>query len=61
MLLSAEVQDKLAAGDLLAADQQGPPSRRRHAANVTVHNLDWEFVAKNRGDWVKRWDRDMAM
>jgi putative spermidine/putrescine transport system substrate-binding protein len=28
---------------------------------VTVHQVDWQFVADNRADWVKRWDRDMAM
>ena len=29
--------------------------------DVKVHNLDWGFVAKERGEWVKRWDREMAM
>ena len=29
--------------------------------NATILGIDWEFVADNRADWVKRWDRDMAM
>ena len=29
--------------------------------NATMFGVDWEFVADNRADWVKRWDRDMAM
>ena len=29
--------------------------------NATMLGVDWKFVADNRADWVKRWDRDMAM
>jgi putative spermidine/putrescine transport system substrate-binding protein len=29
--------------------------------NATVHGLDWSYVADNRNDWVKRWDREMAL
>jgi putative spermidine/putrescine transport system substrate-binding protein len=29
--------------------------------NVTLHGLDWGYVADNRNDWVKRWDREMAL
>ena len=34
----------------------GMPTERRRS-----HSVDWKFVADNRADWVKRWDRDMAM
>ena len=29
--------------------------------NVAVHALDWAYVADNRNEWVKRWDREMAL
>jgi putative spermidine/putrescine transport system substrate-binding protein len=29
--------------------------------NVTVHSVDWAYVAANRDEWVKRWDREMAI
>ena len=37
------------------------PCRAGMPTNATIHGIDWEFVADNRADWVKRWDRDMAM
>jgi putative spermidine/putrescine transport system substrate-binding protein len=30
-------------------------------SNVTIHGLDWAYVADNRGEWVKRWDREMSL
>ena len=59
-MLGAEMQTKLAA-DLLAAHQQDTPVPAGMPTDATMFGIDWEFVADNRDDWVKRWDREMAM
>src|SRR5712675_547326 len=61
MLLSAEMQDKLQPETFAFPSNTAAKPPSGIAADVKVHNLDWEFVAKERGEWVKRWDRDMAM
>ena len=60
-LLGADVQNRIAPPtfalptNLDAAIPPGMPS------GVTVHPIDWAFVAENRNAWVQRWDREMAL
>jgi putative spermidine/putrescine transport system substrate-binding protein len=61
MLLSAELQDKLQPETYAFPSNTSAKPPLGVGADVKVHNLDWEFVAKERGEWVKRWDREMAM
>ena len=61
MLLSAELQDKLQPETFAFPSNTAAKPPLGIAGDVKVHNLDWEFVAKERGEWVKRWDREMAM
>jgi putative spermidine/putrescine transport system substrate-binding protein len=61
MLLGAELQDKLQPETYAFPSNTAAKPPLGLAADVKVHNLDWEFVAKERGEWVKRWDREMAM
>ena len=62
-MIGPEVQAKLVGRHLLAAHQQGHAGAaaghadQRHACSASTG----KFVADNRADWVKRWDRDMAM
>ena len=61
MMLSAEMQDKLQPETYTFPSNTAAKPPLGLAADVKVHNLDWAFVAKERGEWVKRWDREMAM
>jgi putative spermidine/putrescine transport system substrate-binding protein len=61
MMLSAEMQDKLQPETYAFPSNTAAKPPLGLAADVKVHNLDWAFVAKERGEWVKRWDREMAM
>jgi putative spermidine/putrescine transport system substrate-binding protein len=61
MLLGADMQDKLQPETFAFPSNSAAKPPLGLAADVKVHNLDWEFVAKERGEWVKRWDREMAM
>ena len=61
MLLSAEMQDKLQPETYAFPSNTGAKPPLGIGGDVKVHNLDWAFVAKERGEWVKRWDREMAM
>ncbi len=61
MLLSADMQDKLQAETFAFPSNTDAKPPSGIAADVKVHNLDWAFVAKERDNWVKRWDREMAM
>ncbi len=61
MLLSADLQDKLQPETYAFPSNAAAKPPLGLAADVKVHNLDWGFVAKERGEWVKRWDREMAM
>ena len=61
MLLSADMQDKLQPETYAFPSNTAAKPPLGVSGDVKAYNLDWEFVAKNRGDWVKRWDREMAM
>ena len=61
MLLGAELQDRLQPETYAFPSNTAAKPPLGLAADIKVHNLDWAFVAKERGEWVKRWDREMAM
>ena len=60
-MISPEVQTKLSAVTFSLPTNKDTPVPPGAPTGVTIHGIDWKFVADNRADWVKRWDRDMAM
>ncbi len=60
-MLDLDVQAKLAATTTSLPVQKDLPAPAGMPTGVTVHATDWKFVADNRAEWVKRWDREMAM
>ena len=60
-MIGPEVQAKLSAATFSLPTNKDTPVPAGMPTGVTVHAVDWQFVAANRADWVKRWDRDMAM
>jgi putative spermidine/putrescine transport system substrate-binding protein len=61
LMLDPELQTKLAAYTTSLPVQKDLAAPAGMPTGVVVHPTDWKFVADNRADWVKRWDRDMAM
>lgn len=61
MLLSAELQDKLQPETFAFPSNTAAKPPLGIGSDVKVHSLDWDFVAKERGNWVTRWDREMAI
>ena len=60
-MLGAEVQAKISAPTYALPTNKSVPPPAGMPTNATIHSIDWAFVADNRNDWVKRWDRDMAI
>ncbi len=60
-MIGPEVQAKLSAITFSLPTNKDTPVPAGMPTGVTIHGVDWQFVAANRADWVKRWDRDMAM
>ncbi|MFO1087503.1 MAG: ABC transporter substrate-binding protein [Reyranellaceae bacterium] len=60
-MIGPEVQAKLSAVTFSLPTNKDTPVPAGMPTGVTIHGVDWQFVAANRADWVKRWDRDMAM
>lgn len=60
-MISPEVQAKLSAVTFSLPTNKDTPVPPGAPTGATIHGIDWKFVADNRADWVKRWDRDMAM
>ena len=60
-LLGVEMQTKLLPETYAFPSNVDSPSPPGIAADVKVHSLDWQFVAKERAAWVVRWDREMAI
>jgi putative spermidine/putrescine transport system substrate-binding protein len=60
-MIGPEVQAKLSAATFSLPTNKDTPVPPGMPTAATVHSVDWKFVADNRADWVKRWDRDMAM
>ena len=61
LLLSADMQDKLQPETYAFPSNVDAPPPPGIPADTKVHSLDWQFVAKEREAWVKRWDREMAI
>ncbi|MFO1079561.1 MAG: extracellular solute-binding protein [Reyranellaceae bacterium] len=60
-LLSADMQAKLQPETYAFPSNVDAPPPPGIPADTKVYNLDWQFVAKERAEWVKRWDREMAI
>ena len=60
-MLGAEVQGKISAPTYALPTNKSVPPPAGMPTNATIHSIDWAYVADNRNDWVKRWDRDMAI
>ena len=60
-MLGAELQGQIVGPTFSLPTNTTVPSPAGMPSNVTIHGLDWAYVADNRNDWVKRWDRDMAL
>jgi putative spermidine/putrescine transport system substrate-binding protein len=60
-LLGAELQSKLAGPTFSLATNKAVPKPEGLGADVKIHQIDWANVASQRNDWVKRWDREMAI
>jgi putative spermidine/putrescine transport system substrate-binding protein len=55
------MQAKLAVATYSLPTNKDAPAPSGMPSGLTIYPVDWKFVADNRADWVKRWDRDMAM
>jgi putative spermidine/putrescine transport system substrate-binding protein len=60
-LLGAELQNRLAGPTFSLATNKAVPKPAGLGADVKIHQIDWANVAAQRNDWVKRWDREMAI
>lgn len=60
-MLGAEFQSKLAGPTFSLATNKAVPKPEGLGADVKIHQIDWANVAKQRNDWIKRWDREMAI
>ena len=60
-LLGVDMQTKLLPETYAFPSNVDSPPPPGIAADVKVHSLDWQFVAKERAAWVVRWDREMAI
>ncbi len=60
-MIGPEVQAKLSAVTFSLPTNKDTPVPAGMPTSATMFGVDWQFVADNRADWVKRWDRDMAM
>ncbi|MCZ8374061.1 MAG: ABC transporter substrate-binding protein [Beijerinckiaceae bacterium] len=59
-LLGAEVQSKIAPPTFAMPTNLDAPVPPGMPTDAKIHTIDWAFVAENRNEWVKRWDREMA-
>ncbi|WP_284179670.1 ABC transporter substrate-binding protein [Rhabdaerophilum sp. SD176] len=59
-LLGAEVQSKIAPPTFALPTNVDAPVPPGMPTDAKIHTIDWAFVAENRNEWVKRWDREMA-
>jgi len=60
-LLGAELQSKLAGPTFSLATNKAVPKPEGLGSDVKIFQIDWANVAAQRNDWIKRWDRDMAI
>jgi putative spermidine/putrescine transport system substrate-binding protein len=60
-MLGAEIQAKISVPTFALPTNKSVPPPAGMPTNATIYSLDWAFVAENRNEWVKRWDREMAI
>jgi putative spermidine/putrescine transport system substrate-binding protein len=60
-MLGAEVQGKISAPTFALPTNKAVPPPAGMPTNAAMHSIDWAYVAANRDEWVKRWDREMAI
>ncbi len=60
-LLGAEVQSRIAPPTFAIPTNVDAPVPPGMPTDAVIHPIDWAFVAENRNEWVKRWDREMAL
>ena len=60
-MLGAEIQAKISVPTFALPTNKSVPPPAGMPTNATLHSLDWAYVAENRNEWVKRWDREMAI
>jgi putative spermidine/putrescine transport system substrate-binding protein len=60
-LLGAEVQSRLVGPTYALPTNVDAPAPAGMPKGIEVIPTDWANVAKNRNEWIKRWDRDMAI
>ncbi len=60
-LLGAEIQAKIAPPTFALPTNVDVPPPPGMPTGVAIHTIDWGFVADNRNEWVRRWDREMSM
>ncbi len=60
-MLGAEIQSKISGPTFALPTNKSVPNPPGMPTDVTLHSLDWAYVAENRTEWVKRWDREMAI
>jgi len=60
-MISPDMQAKLAVATFSLPTNKDAAAPANMPSGLTIYPVDWKFVADNRADWVKRWDREMAM
>ncbi len=60
-LLGADMQAKLVGPTFSLPTHTGVAAPAGMPAGMVVHQIDWANVARERGDWLKRWDREMSL
>jgi putative spermidine/putrescine transport system substrate-binding protein len=60
-MLGADFQNKLAGPTYSLATNKAVPKPAGLSPDVKIHQIDWANVAAQRNDWIKRWDREMAI
>lgn len=60
-LLGAEVQARIAPPTFAMPTNVDAPVPPGMPTDAKIHPIDWAFVAENRNEWVRRWDREMAI
>lgn len=60
-MIGPEVQARLSAATFSLPTNKDTPIPPGMPTGATVHSVDWQAVSVGRAEWVKRWDRDMAL
>ncbi len=60
-MLGAEIQAKISAPTFALPTNKSVPPPAGMPTDAPLYSIDWAYVADNRMEWVKRWDREMAI